>query len=396
MKKQLIKSALILIGIFLVVALCVEYFLERNIIGTDAENELVLLNEIEQLTTDGEGYNPAQEEIGALQERLQKETALAQQSSIRKVSAIYVCFILFCLIAGFFYIYYKVLRPFSKLEKYAEQVAKGNFDFSLEYERENFFGAFTWAFDHMRKEIVRARENEAQAVSENKTIIATLSHDIKTPIASIRAYAEGLEAGLDSDYEQRERYLKVIMKKCDEVSGLVNDLVLHSLSELEKLEIKEQKISMKKVLEETIQDLEYPHISLEQPVPDAEFIADEKRMSQVLLNILENAKKYAPDAEVRVWALNTKERYEIHIRDYGDGILPEDMPFVLQKFYRGKNVGDKPGSGLGLYIVNYIMERMGGGIELENHRDGLEVVVWIMQKADNRSYLPENSNEIGG
>ncbi|MDE6748209.1 MAG: HAMP domain-containing histidine kinase [Lachnospiraceae bacterium] len=383
MKKQLIKTALILIGIFLVMALCVEYFLEKNIIGTDAENELVLLNEIEQLTTDGEGYNPAQEEIGALQERLQKDTARAQQSSIRKVSLIYVCFTLLCLIAGFFYIYYKILRPFSKLEKYAEQVAKGNFDFSLEYERENFFGAFTWAFDHMRKEIVRARENEAQAVSENKTIIATLSHDIKTPIASVRAYAEGLEANLESDYEQRERYLKVIMKKCDEVSGLVNDLVLHSLSELEKLEIKEQKISMKKVLEETIRDLEYPNISLEQPVPDAELIADEKRMSQVLLNILENAKKYAPDAEVRVWALNTKERYAIHIRDYGDGILPEDMPFVLQKFYRGKNVGDKPGSGLGLYIVNYIMERMGGGIELENHRDGLEVLVWIMQKADN-------------
>lgn len=377
MKKQFIKTALIFIGIFLVMSLCVEYFLEKNIIGTDAENELVLLNEIEQLTTDGEGYNPAQEEIRALQERLQKGTAHAKQGSIRKVSAIYVCFTLFCLIAGFFYIYYKVLRPFSKLEKYAEQVAKGNFDFSLEYERENFFGAFTWAFDHMRKEIVRARENEAQAVSENKAIIATLSHDIKTPIASIRAYAEGLEANLDSDYEQRERYLKVIMKKCDEVSGLVNDLVLHSLSELEKLEIKEQKISMKKVLEETIQDLEYPNILLEQPVPDVELIADEKRMSQVLLNILENAKKYAPDSEIRIWALNTEERYEIHIRDYGDGILPEDMPFVLQKFYRGKNVRDKPGSGLGLYIVSYIMERMGGGIELENHQDGLEVVVWM-------------------
>lgn len=377
MKKQLIKTALILIVIFLVMALCVEYFLKKNIVGTNAENELVLLNEIEQLTTDGSGFNPAQEEIKALQDRLQKETVQAQQSSIRMISAIYVCFTLFCLIAGFFYIYFKVLRPFSKLEKYAEQVAKGNFDFSLEYERENFFGAFTWAFDHMRKEIVRARENEAQAVSENKTIIATLSHDIKTPIASIRAYAEGLEANLDAGYEQRERYLKVIMKKCDEVSGLVNDLVLHSLSELEKLEIKKQKISMKKVLEETIQDLEYPHISLEQPVPDAELIADEKRMSQVLLNILENAKKYAPDAEVRVWALNTEERYEIHIRDYGDGILPEDMPFVLQKFYRGKNVGDKPGSGLGLYIVSYIMERMGGGIELENHRDGLDAVVWM-------------------
>lgn len=378
MKKQIVKTALIFISIFMLMVTCVEYFLEKNMAAAGSENRLVLLNGIEQLTTDGEGCNPAGEEIGELREQLQQETVQAQRCSVRKISAFYICFTLFCLISGFFYIYHKVLRPFSKLEAYAEQIAKGNLDFPLEYERENFFGAFTWAFDHMRKEIVRARKNEAQAVSENKTIIATLSHDIKTPIASVRAYAEGLEANLEADYEQRERYIKVIMKKCDEVSRLVNDLVLHSLSELERLEIKEQKVSMRKVLEETLYDLEYPHISLEQPVPDAELIADEKRLSQAIMNLLENAKKYAPDAEICVRAQLAEGRYEIHVRDYGNGIPPEDMPFVLQKFYRGRNVGDKPGSGLGLYIVSYIMERMKGGIELLNHADGLEAVVWLL------------------
>ena len=131
------------------------------------------------------------------------------------------------------------------------------------------------------------------------------------------------------------------------------------------------------MLKETLRDLEYPHLALREPIPDAELPADEKRLVQVLLNLLENAEKYAPDTGIDVWAVLTGERYEIHIRDYGSGILPEDMPFVTQKFYRGKNVQEKPGSGLGLYIVSYIMERMKGGVALENHTDGLEAVVWL-------------------
>lgn len=382
MKKRLIITAAAFIGIFIAASLCLEYYLEKRITNTDTENELVLVNGIEQLTTGTDGINPARHQIETLHEHMQNNTVQTQKSFMRKISCFYICCTLCCLIIGFFYVYYKILRPFSKLEEYAKEIAKGNLNFPLEYERENYFGAFTWAFDHMRKEIIRAGESEARAISENKTIIATLSHDIKTPIASVRAYAEGLEANLDTDYEQRERYLRVIMKKCDEVSCLVNDLVLHSLSELERLEIDARKISMKKVLEETVEDFGYPYISIEQPVPDAEVTADAKRMSQVILNILENAKKYAADTEVRIWALAADERYEIHIRDNGDGIYPEDMPFVLQKFYRGRNVEDKPGSGLGLYIVSYIMERMGGGIELQNHDDGLEAVVWIRTSAE--------------
>ncbi|MCM1049468.1 MAG: HAMP domain-containing histidine kinase [Clostridiales bacterium] len=382
MKKQLIRTTLIFVGVFIIATFCLERSLERhmlktNMVKTDVENELLVLNEIEQLTMNEEGVSPVERQIEVLRGRMQNDTVRQQKNNMRKVVAFNMGLASLCLIAGFFYIFYRILRPFSKLEEYAGEVAKGNFDFPLGYERENFFGAFTWAFDHMRKEIVGARENEARAIKENKTIIATLSHDIKTPIASIRTYAEGLEANLDSDYEQRERYLRVIMKKCDEVSALVNDLVLHSLSELERLEIKKQNFSMRKLLQETLADFESSYISLEQPIPDKELAIDSRRMSQALLNILENAAKYAPDTEIKVWATVNDNRYEIHIRDHGNGILSEDMPFVLQKFYRGKNVGDRQGSGLGLYIVSYIMERMGGGIELHNHDDGLEVVLYI-------------------
>lgn len=379
MKKQFVKTALSIICLFVAITAGSIFYFEGKIMntGTGTKSGLVLLNEIEQLTTNEEGYNPAHDNMRRLREILQQKTVEGQIQVLHRSAILYICIATACLLFVLLYLYHKIVRPFCKLESYAGQIAKGDLEVSLEYERTNFLGAFTWAFDHMRKEIITARKNEAQAVSENKTIIATLSHDIKTPIASIRAYAEGLEANLDTDYEMRERYLQVIMRKCDEVTKLVNDLVLHSLSELERLEIKSRKVSMRKVIEETVQDLEYPYISVREPLPDAELYIDEKRMAQVILNILENARKYAPESKVEIWALSDETRYELHIRDNGAGICPEDMPFVIRKFYRGKNTGSQPGSGLGLYIVSYIMERMGGGMTLSNHTDGLEVILWF-------------------
>ena len=93
---------------------------------------------------------------------------------------------------SFGYVYFSILRPFDKMKNFAEKIAQGNFDIPLDYERSNYFGSFTWAFDSMRREITKARACEREAIDNNKTVIATLSHDIKTPVASIRAYAEGL------------------------------------------------------------------------------------------------------------------------------------------------------------------------------------------------------------
>lgn len=110
--------------------------------------------------------------------------------------------ILFLLIV-FGYINFAILRPFEKMKDFAQNISQGNLEVPLDYARSNYFGKFTWAFDSMRTEITRARACEQEAIKNNKTVISTLSHDIKTPIASIRAYTEGLEAKLDSTPEKR-------------------------------------------------------------------------------------------------------------------------------------------------------------------------------------------------
>lgn len=379
MKKEFIKTMLFALIFFLVTAGAGMLYFEKKITAAheDVRNELLQINANEQWAIYAEDARPNKEVIERCRTNLLNETREEQVKMAKQAVVLCLCLAVLCMVFVFTYLYVKIIKPFAKLERYAEQIAGGDFSIPLDCERTNFFGAFTWAFDHMRKEIVTARESEAQAVRENKTIIASLSHDIKTPVASIRAYAEGLEANLDADYESRERYLQVIMRKCDEVSRLVNDLALHSLSELERLEIKAQSVNMQKLLIETVRDMGGTDIVLQEPVPDVFLSIDEKRMAQALWNVLENAVKYAPGSRIEMMARLLDGRYEIHIRDYGSGILPEDMPFVNRKFYRGKNVEDKPGSGLGLYIVDYIMERMHGGMILENRADGLEVILWL-------------------
>lgn len=273
------------------------------------------------------------------------------------------------------YIYFKILRPFSKMKTYAESIAAGDFDTELNYERSNYFGNFTWAFDSMRREITKARTLEKEAVENNKVVIATLSHDIKTPIASIRAYAEGLEANLD-DQEDREYFLQVIMKKCDEVSNLTNDLFIHSIVDLEKLHIETEKSELSSLVDEVINELsaEKGDISYSNSVDEVYSEIDRKRFTQVIENIVNNARKYAkPPITASLSVRNNM--ILLNIRDYGDGIPDEDMPFVFDKFYRGSNTEDQQGSGLGLFIVKYIMKQFKGDVYLHNHSDGLEVIL---------------------
>lgn len=346
----------------------------RSINDTEQNGSaVVLLNEIRQLGGDAEGYNPAGEQIDELQEYFRERSDAGEVLFVKRMLLVFLVFGIGYLAVIFGYVYWRILKPFAKLEKYAEQIADGDLDVSLGYERENYFGAFTWAFDHMREEIRYARKREREAIEENKTVIAALSHDIKTPIASIRACSEVLEANLNADYEKRQRYISIILKKCDEVTALVNDIVLHSLSELEKLEIHLEKLKIADIIRQTVEEMAFSDLLLEEPLPDAMVSGDAARVAQIIENLLNNARKYAPGAKVHIYAKVLQGRYWIHVQDEGDGILPQDMPFVLQKFYRGKNVEGQPGSGLGLYIVRYLAEAMKGEVRLENTGKGLDV-----------------------
>lgn len=343
---------------------------------TEKSQQIVALNEIDQLVKSGDTAL-AEEKISELEKSIRNTEITEQKNSqVLLIGGVSLTF----LIIVSLYIYFSVLRPFDKLQHFADSIAKGNFDIPLKYERKNYFGKFTWAFDSMRNEITKARQCEKEAIENNKTVIATLSHDIKTPIASIRAYTEGLQANMDSTPERREKYLSVIMRKCDEVAKLTNDLFLHSLSDLDKLKINSEKLELCSFVERVVLEIagEHNDVNFEKPEFEAFISADKNRLTQIIENLINNSRKYAK-TKVDIKLTQTDDCVNIHFTDYGKGIPDSDMPFIFDKFYRGKNSEGEQGSGLGLYIVKYLAEKMNGKVLLHNHTNSFEAIVTLQK-----------------
>ncbi|MGN0394806.1 MAG: ATP-binding protein [Coprococcus sp.] len=367
-------------------------YVER-LMQADNGDTIVALNEIDRLLyelddsiDDGlheSDYTDIHNKIDTLIENLRTEEISDVENGIRMLWVFYItCAAIILLV--YVTVYFLILRPFDKLQDFAQEIATGNFDNELKYERVNMFGEFTWAFDHMRREIRKAKQCEQEAIENNKTVIATLSHDIKTPIASIRGYAEGLAENMDSTPERRNRYINVIIRKCDEVTRITNDMFIHSLHDLDKLIIKREKVKIDEIITDTIEAMQggKDDIYVKDDIHKTVIVdVDGGRIAQAIENIINNARKYAEGTRIDIWTDIEEEKYRLHIKDHGTGILPEDMPFIFDKFYRGKNIEDAPGSGLGLFIVKYVMEQMNGGVTLINSTDGLEVVLnFKMQK----------------
>lgn len=373
MKKKLLN--IIFLYIIILVALTVAFLNFNNKDTLDIEKRRVIID-INEIRKESELLGIEEKEFYNKIDNLEEVITNNIKETSNNYYVVYGLIIfLFLMISLLGYIYYAIIKPFERMEEYAEEVAKGNLDLKLNYERNNLFGEFTWAFDRMRREIIKARTCEKEAIENNKTVIATLSHDIKTPIASIRAYTEGLQANLASNPLKRQKYINIIIKKCDEVTALTNDIFLHSLADLGKLKMNLVEVSIKPIIIEYLNGLlcDKDNVFINDDIPDANLLIDTKRFEQVLENIINNSLKYAKGSKVEIKVEKSLKDYILIIRDYGKGISDEDMPFIFEKFYRGKNVGKEQGAGLGLYIVKYIMEQFNGNVYINSFKDGLEV-----------------------
>lgn len=371
MKKRLIATA----ALFALALGCVTAFLyikSENKCSLDTGEYSVTAKEIETLIENGD-TEAATRRANELQTALNELSHQDNSNSMFLWVMFGACVIV--MLGVFAYVWFKILRPFSKLQNFAERIADGDFNLPLEYERTNYFGKFTWAFDCMRKEISIARECEKEAIENNKTVIASLSHDIKSPVASIRAYAEGLEAGLDKSPEKRAKYLDVIMRKCDEVAALTNDMLLHSISDLDKLKMNPTRLELCSFVKETVSEISIrDNIQLELPQYPINLNVDKSRLVQVFENIISNASKYAK-TDVIVSASADENNATITFRDFGNGVSEEEIPFIFDKFYRGSRIGNENGAGLGLHIVRYIVKQSGGEIFAENLTDGFMIKI---------------------
>lgn len=276
-------------------------------------------------------------------------------------------------IAYTLYLEHTIIQPFRRLRAFAERVAGGNLDIPLEMDRQNLFGAFTESFDLMRSELKRARTAEAEANAGKKELVAKLSHDIRTPIASIKAAAE-VGAALAESERLRDNYTQII-RKTDQINTLVTNLFTSALEELTQLSVTPADLTSD-TLHSILKDADYLHRAGHCSIPDCLLFADPLRLQQVFDNIFANSYKYAATA-IHVSAAKEHRRLVITIEDYGGGVPADELPFLKDKFRRGSNAAHLEGAGLGLYISDYFMKEMHGELLVQNGERGLRVCIQI-------------------
>lgn len=262
----------------------------------------------------------------------------------------------------------RVIKPFRKMKGFAERVAGGDLDVPLEMDRGNIFGAFTESFDIMRSELKKARLAEAKANRSKKELVAKLSHDIRTPVASIKAVSE-LGTAVSSSEKTRQSFEQII-SKADHINTLVGNLFSATLEELQQLTVSPAPIPSTE-LPAMLESSDYFRKAHIPDIPECVICADKLRLQQVFDNIFANSYKYA-NTEIDVRSFLKDGKLIIEIEDHGGGIGEEELPLLKEKFKRGGNSIGIDGAGLGLYISDRFMEEMKGELILENGQNGLK------------------------
>lgn len=280
------------------------------------------------------------------------------------------------------YVRKSIVTPFKNMQKFAGRVAEGNLDEPLMMEKNNMFGAFTESFDIMREELSESRKREIALQKKERELVASLSHDLKTPITGIKLTTELLKAKLEqadigAGDEAVAEKLDNIYKKADQIDVLVSDLFSSTLDDLGEFKVNccdEES----KVLLDIVKKYDDRGLTVSSDIPEVIIHIDSKRMSQVIGNIISNSYKYA-DTRIDISYKIEQEFLEMKIQDYGPGVPEDELSLIANKFYRGKQWAEskEEGSGLGLYIAKMLMEKMNGEMLPESSGDGLTITLLI-------------------
>ena len=277
------------------------------------------------------------------------------------------------IISWYIYLKRSMITPFAKLSDFAARVAEGNLDLPLKMDKGHVFGAFTESFDLMRSELKKARLAEKKASDDKKEMVAKLSHDIKTPVASIKSTSE---VGMAITKEEKTKEMfGVINAKTDQIKSLVDNLFTSSVQDITEIDVNPGP-QPSDVIAGLIRNSDYLKKTGGFSVPSCEVFFDKLRLQQVFDNIFMNSYKYA-DTAIKVNAEVSGDYLVIRIADEGPGVKEEEIPLLTEKFRRGSNASDKDGAGLGLFLTDYFMDKMNGKLGIRNAKPGLEVSVYI-------------------
>ena len=305
------------------------------------------------------------------------------ESSKAPRSKVYICLAAAAavILGALLYVRQNIIRPFTKMKDLPAELAKGNLSVPLKENKGKYFGRFIWGMDMLREELETTRARELEHIKEEKTLLLSLSHDVKTPLSAIKLYSSAIRKGLYSEDKLMEA-AGSISAKADEIEKYVSEMVTSAESDMLSFDIKATEFYLSSVIERLSV---YYNDKLPKPLriedySDCLIKCDPDRLEEVLQNLVENAIKYG-DGDFISFSFSDEEDCRlISVSNSGCTLPQDELSHIFNSFWRGSNAGSKPGAGLGLYICRQLMLAMDGDIFAEIS-DGTMTVTVVCRKA---------------
>lgn len=282
----------------------------------------------------------------------------------------------------FIYIDLKVLKPFNSMTDMTVELAKGNLTKPITEERSRFFGKFLWGMDMLRENLEDSRRKELEYQKEKKTLVLSLSHDIKTPLSAIELYTKALKEGIYDSEGKKAEALNGILKNADEIKRYAGEISKISREDFLDLKVNVSEVYIDDVINK-IEAFYHDRLSVIHTGFSVDrhtnclLLCDPDRLVEVLQNFMENAIKYGDGKSVKI-SFEEEEGYKlICVTNTGTAPDETDMQSIFDSFYRGKNTEGIQGSGLGLYICKNLMQKMDGDAYAEAVDGGFRAVAVV-------------------
>jgi len=283
-----------------------------------------------------------------------------------------------------------ITKPLEILTRGVNQIQNKNFAHRIEYSYNDEFRPVCEAFNQMAAQLEASTTQRLKDEANRRELLAGISHDLRTPLTTINGYLDGLESGVASTPEMREKYLNTIKNKTVDMKHIIEQLFLFSKLDMDEFPFSPSRFELTRALSDMVEELteEYAMRGLEIIInvsPQDVFVnVDVSHFRRVVINILENSAKYKEKETGRMEISASLDNSFVQIRfaDNGPGVAQETIPNLFNAFYRADPSRHTKGSGLGLAISAKIIERSGGTIYAENADPcGLVVVIRLPVEA---------------
>lgn len=296
-----------------------------------------------------------------------------------------------------------IYKPIKELSVAMRKIAEGDFDYRLTGKQEDEVGRLYDNYEQMRLQLKENAEEKLQNEKKSKELVSNISHDLKTPITSIKGYVEGIMDGVADTPEKMDKYIKTIYNKANDMGKLINELTTYSGIDSNKIPYHFHVLNIADYFQDCVEevglDLEQKDIQLNYTnlaPADTCIVADPEQLKKVINNIISNSVKYMGHDKgiIDIRILDEGESVKIEIEDNGKGIASKDIGNIFERFYRTDSSRNslQGGSGIGLSIVKKIIEDHGGYVWATSKEGEGTCMHFVIRKYTEKK---ENEDVIG-